>query len=135
MIMVRDTVDPSAISSPPPDVSSRKQDRRPYDGPLLDDGSDRWRGERGAGISRWDYSELYARQEFAGQGLDRHPDLKEQVARLQAENASLRARVADLCATAADRDRQLSDLAARLDRLETARWDDCAAPDMTEPPP
>jgi septal ring factor EnvC (AmiA/AmiB activator) len=70
-----------------------------------------------------------------GQDLDRHPDLKQQVAGLQAENASLRAQVAELCAAAADRDRQLSDLAARLDRLETARRDDCAAPDMTGPPP
>jgi hypothetical protein len=122
MIMVRDAVDPSAITSPPPpDVSSRKQDRRPYDGPLLDDDSDRCRGERGAGISRWDFSELCAGQEFAGQDVDRQDDLEQLVAGLQAENASLRAQVAELCATAADRDRQLSDLAARLDRLETAR--------------
>jgi hypothetical protein len=126
MITVRDVADPSAISSSPPDVSSRKQDRRPYDGPLLDGDSDRCRGERDAGISRCHYSELYAGQEFGGPDVDRYPDLEQLVAGLQAENASLQAQVAELGVAAADRDRQLSDLAARLDRLDHGGMDNGA---------
>lgn len=118
--MVRDAADPSGRSSTSlPDVNSRKQDRQAYDGALLDSDSDHSRGEPGAGM-RGDHSEHDAGQEFGGQEGDRNADLEGLVAGLLAETASLRAQVAALCATAADRDRQLSDLAARVDRLENA---------------